>query len=97
MMVIHCFYCFLDMSEKLRSVTIACRLLHKLCVHTHLARSLAMRELLETAMFREDLAFGSRPVIPNILSAMNKWNNGDLLIHFNQKHVSIGLGNIYNK
>ncbi|CAB3244252.1 unnamed protein product [Arctia plantaginis] len=78
-----------DTSEKLRSVTIACRLLHKQCVHTHLARSLAMRELLETAMFREDTAFGSRPVIPNIISAMNKWNNGDLLIHFNQKHGPI--------
>lgn len=74
--------------EKLRGVATACRLLRKLCIHSKLARALALRELLETAMFREDTAFGSRPVIANL--AMTKyWKSDDLLIHLNQKHVSM--------
>ncbi|XP_075970219.1 integrator complex subunit 5 omd isoform X2 [Anticarsia gemmatalis] len=78
-----------DTMEKLRSVATACRLLRKLCLHSKLARSLALRELLETAMFREDAAFGSRPVIANTLAAAKDWTNDDLLLHLNQKHGPI--------
>lgn len=78
-----------DIMEKLKSVATACRLLRKLCIHSKLARSLALRELLETAMFKEDTAFGSRPVIGNTVAAIKNWANEDLLIHLNQKHGPI--------
>ncbi|PZC83876.1 hypothetical protein B5X24_HaOG206625 [Helicoverpa armigera] len=77
-----------DTMEKLRGVATACRLLRKLCLHSKLARALALRELLETAMFREDAAFGSRPVLAN-LAATKDWRSDDLLIHLNQKHGPI--------
>ncbi|KAJ8732254.1 hypothetical protein PYW08_014984 [Mythimna loreyi] len=77
-----------DTMEKLRGVATACRLLRKLCIHSKLARALALRELLETAMFREDAAFGSRPVMAN-LATTKDWRCDDLLIHLNQKHGPI--------
>ncbi|XP_060801009.1 integrator complex subunit 5 [Amyelois transitella] len=70
--------------DKLRGVQAACRLIRKLCLHSKVARALALRELLEGAMFRHEAAFGSRPA-----SSMDKWPDDHLLIHLNQKHGPI--------
>ncbi|XP_035429049.1 integrator complex subunit 5 isoform X2 [Spodoptera frugiperda] len=70
--------------EKLRGVATACRLLRKLCVQSKLARAAALRELLETAMLRDDAAFGSRPLQPYHAPSQH-----DLLMHLNQKHGPI--------
>ncbi|CAG4936851.1 unnamed protein product [Colias eurytheme] len=78
-----------DLMAKLRGVQSASRLLRKLCIHSKLARAIALRDLLETAMFREDRIFGSKPVIPNLLAASKEWTNDDLLIYMNQKHGPI--------
>ncbi|XP_022125760.1 integrator complex subunit 5 [Pieris rapae] len=78
-----------DIMAKIRGVQTASRLLRKLCLHSKLARAVALRDLLETAMFREDKIFGSKPVIPNLLSASKEWTNDDLLIYMNQKHGPI--------
>ncbi|XP_022816615.1 integrator complex subunit 5 isoform X1 [Spodoptera litura] len=72
--------------EKLRGVATACRLLRKLCVQSKLARAAALRELLESAMFRDDAAFGSRPIQP---AHYDHHPHNDLLIHLNQKHGPI--------
>ncbi|XP_049865690.1 integrator complex subunit 5 [Pectinophora gossypiella] len=70
-----------DTMGKLRGVQAGCRLLRKLCVHSKLARAVALRELLEAAMFREEHAFGSRS-----LHTAHAHPNHNLLIHLNQKH-----------
>ncbi|CAH2075039.1 unnamed protein product, partial [Iphiclides podalirius] len=72
-----------DLMEKTLGVQTACRLLRKLCVHSKLARAVALRELLETAMFREERAFGSKPHAPA------HWRHDQLLMHLNQKHGPI--------
>ena len=73
---------------KLRGVQTASCLLRKLCVHSKLARAVALRDLLETAMFREDKMFGSQAHIANIVATSKEWNNEELLLHMNQRHVS---------
>ncbi|VVD05093.1 unnamed protein product [Leptidea sinapis] len=78
-----------DIMSKLRGVQTASRLLRKLCLHSKLARAVALRQLLETAMFREDKIFGSKPVIPNLLATAREWEDDDLLITMNQKHGPI--------
>ncbi|KAL0892452.1 hypothetical protein ABMA27_015562, partial [Loxostege sticticalis] len=78
-----------DIMEKLRGVQTACRLLRKLCVHSKLARAVALRDLLETAMFREEKAFGSRSVVANTVADTKDWTHEDLLVHLNQKHGPI--------
>ncbi|RVE46614.1 hypothetical protein evm_008747 [Chilo suppressalis] len=78
-----------DMLDKLRGVQTACRLLRKLCIHSKLARAIALRDLLETAMFREERAFGSRSVVANTVTSNREWANDELLIHLNQKHGAI--------
>ncbi|XP_063821189.1 uncharacterized protein LOC135071326 [Ostrinia nubilalis] len=78
-----------DIMDKLRGVQTACRLLRKLCIHSKMARSVALRDLLETAMFREEKAFGSRPVVANTVAASKDWPQDDLLINLNQKHGPI--------
>ncbi|XP_045534230.1 integrator complex subunit 5 [Papilio machaon] len=72
-----------DAMEKISGVQIACRLLRKLCAQSKLARALALRELLETAMFREERAFGSRP------HAAAPTPHHHLLMHLNQQHGPI--------
>ncbi|CAG9785264.1 unnamed protein product [Diatraea saccharalis] len=78
-----------DIMDKLRGVQTACRLLRKLCIHSKLARAVALRDLLETAMFREEKAFGSRSVVANTVTSNKDWANEELLIHLNQKHGPI--------
>ncbi|KAG6463403.1 hypothetical protein O3G_MSEX013855 [Manduca sexta] len=75
-----------DIMDKLRGVQTACRLLRKLCIHSKLARAVALRDLLETAMFREEKVFGSRSTVANAITAGKDWTNEDLLIHLNQRH-----------
>ncbi|XP_068630390.1 integrator complex subunit 5 isoform X2 [Battus philenor] len=72
-----------DTMEKITGVQSACRLLRKLCVHSKLARALALRELLETGMFREERAFGSRP------HTAASQPHGHLLMHLNHQHGPI--------
>ncbi|KAJ0180096.1 hypothetical protein K1T71_004687 [Dendrolimus kikuchii] len=67
----------------------AYRLLRKLCLHSKLARAVALRDLLETAMFREEVSFGSRSIFTNTITNAKDWCNEDLLIHLNQKHGPI--------
>lgn len=74
--------------RKMTGVQTACRLLRKLCLPGKLARAVALRDLLETAMFREDELFGSRPVVLNTV-APRDWTDDDLLVHLNRKHVSM--------
>ncbi|KAI5645174.1 integrator complex subunit 5 [Phthorimaea operculella] len=76
-----------DIMDKLRGVQTACRLLRKVCLHSKLARAVALRDLLETAMFREEKLFGSKSAMAN--NALNKDWTDDLLIHLNQKHGPI--------
>ncbi|XP_026328959.1 integrator complex subunit 5-like, partial [Hyposmocoma kahamanoa] len=78
-----------DIMDKLRGVQMACRLLRKLCLPSKLARAVALRDLLETAMFREEHAFGSRTVVANTVAATKDWTDEELLIHLNQKHGPI--------
>ncbi|CAK1553432.1 unnamed protein product [Leptosia nina] len=78
-----------DIFEKICGVQTASRLLRKLCLHSKLARAVALRDLLETAMFREDKIFGSKAVIPNLLATPKEWSNDDLLMYMNQKHGPI--------
>ncbi|XP_039749082.1 integrator complex subunit 5 [Pararge aegeria] len=78
-----------EIMAKLRGVQTACRLLRKLCLNSKLARAVALRDLLETAMFREDKIFGSKPVVTNTIAAPQKWSHDELLIHMNQKHGPI--------
>ncbi|KAG7299718.1 hypothetical protein JYU34_016717 [Plutella xylostella] len=75
-----------EIMDKLRGTQRACRLLRKLCLHSKLARAIALRDLLETAMFREEATFGSKNFIGNTTSAALDWANDDLLMHLNQKH-----------
>ncbi|CAH0727969.1 unnamed protein product, partial [Brenthis ino] len=71
-----------DIMTKLVGVQTASRLLRKLCLHSKLARAVALRELLETAMFREDKVFGGqrgdRDAAPE-----------EMLMHMNRKHGPI--------
>ncbi|CAG9115822.1 unnamed protein product [Plutella xylostella] len=78
-----------EIMDKLRGTQRACRLLRKLCLHSKLARAIALRDLLETAMFREEATFGSKNFIGNTTSAALDWANDDLLMHLNQKHGPI--------
>ncbi|XP_059048319.1 LOW QUALITY PROTEIN: integrator complex subunit 5 [Achroia grisella] len=78
-----------DIMDKLRGVQTACRLLRKLCLHSKLARAVALRELLETAMFREEDAFGSRNTTTSGASTSSRDSGEDLLIYLNQKHGPI--------
>ncbi|XP_045764485.1 integrator complex subunit 5 [Maniola jurtina] len=78
-----------EIMAKLRGVQTASRLLRKLCLHSKLARAVALRDLLETAMFREDKIFGSRTVVANTVAAPREWSRDELLIHMNQKHGPI--------
>ncbi|KAI8428692.1 hypothetical protein MSG28_007403 [Choristoneura fumiferana] len=69
--------------------------LHHFCLNiiklsSKLARAVALRDLLETAMFREEKAFGSKSVVANTVVTAKDWQQEDLLMHMNQKHqVSI--------
>ncbi|GBP46916.1 Integrator complex subunit 5 [Eumeta japonica] len=76
-----------DDLTKIQGTQTACRLLRKLCLHSKLARAIALRELLETAMFREEEVFGSKPVLA--AQGAQEWGKDDLLIHLNQKHGPI--------
>ncbi|CAH2107656.1 unnamed protein product [Euphydryas editha] len=78
-----------DIMSKIRGIQTASRLLRKLCLHSKLARAVALRDLLETAMFREDKVFGSRTVVANTISSPRDWHNEELLIYMNQKHGPI--------
>ncbi|XP_053602344.1 integrator complex subunit 5 [Plodia interpunctella] len=69
--------------DKLRGVQAACRLIRKLCAHSKVASRLALRSLLEGAMFRHQHAFGSRS------ADGDRWPRDQLLIHLNQKHGGI--------
>ncbi|XP_041976099.1 integrator complex subunit 5 [Aricia agestis] len=70
-----------NVMQKLLGVQTACRLLHKLCLHSKLARAVALRNLLETAMFTEGRTFGS-PADPSAPPTQ-------LLIHMNRRHGPI--------
>ncbi|XP_013134455.1 PREDICTED: uncharacterized protein LOC106100217 [Papilio polytes] len=72
-----------DTMEKISGVQGACRLLRKLCAQSKLARALALRDLLETAMFREERAFGSRPHAAAASPVHHR------LMHLNQQHGPI--------
>ncbi|XP_064071153.1 integrator complex subunit 5 [Vanessa tameamea] len=78
-----------DIMAKIRGVQTASRLLRKLCLHSKLARAVALRDLLETAMFREDKVFGSRSDVTNNVASPKDWNGEELLIYMNQKHGPI--------
>lgn len=73
----------IDTMEKISGVQGACRLLRKLCAQSKLARALALRDLLETAMFREERAFGSRPHAAAASPVHHR------LMHLNQQHVRL--------
>lgn len=55
---------------------------------------MALRDLLETAMFREEKAFGSKSVVANTVVTAKDWQQEDLLMHMNQKHVSNPMGRV---
>lgn len=74
-----------DIIEKMQGTQTACRLLRKLCLHSKLARAIALRELLERAIFREEVLFGAKADD----SPDNEWNKEDLLLYMNQKQGSI--------
>ncbi|KAL4704073.1 hypothetical protein ACJJTC_004419 [Scirpophaga incertulas] len=76
-----------DVMSKMRGVQTACRLLRRLCA-CKLARAVALRELLEAAMFREERAFGSRQVLATAVGDHRRHPH-HLLIHLNQKHGPI--------
>ncbi|XP_046960699.1 integrator complex subunit 5 [Vanessa cardui] len=78
-----------DIMAKIRGVQTASRLLRKLCLHSKLARAVALRDLLETAMFREDKVFGSRSDAASNVPSPKDWNGEELLIYMNQKHGPI--------
>ncbi|XP_063621072.1 integrator complex subunit 5 isoform X1 [Cydia splendana] len=78
-----------DILAKLRGVQIASRLLRKLCLHSKLARAAALRDLLETAMFREEAAFGSKSFVNNTVVPARDWQPEELLLQMNQKHGPI--------
>ncbi|KAI8428691.1 hypothetical protein MSG28_007403 [Choristoneura fumiferana] len=66
--------------------------LHHFCLNiiklsSKLARAVALRDLLETAMFREEKAFGSKSVVANTVVTAKDWQQEDLLMHMNQKHL----------
>lgn len=81
------YVCFADIRKKLKGTQTAYRIFRRTCCISKAARSVALRELLETALFREAEMFGSK-VKDSLTNNFNfEKDNGESLMSQNHKKV----------